>query len=155
MIDVEVKFNEKQQKRIDDAIERAKAGSLSSAAYLVRETSIALIKTSKKLRGRFWKKTRSGKRVLAKYYEPSPPGKPVLAHRKGKWFFRRGIRYVVDKQREDAEIGFTYSQFEEIMSVHEHGGTEDGRSYPERPVVQPALERNIERFHRDWRSSIG
>lgn len=153
MIAAQVKF-EKRLERLEKAAERAKQGSLSSAAFLVRDAAIQSIKISKKVRGYFWKTNKKGKRVLATYYEPSPPGQPIIGHRKGKGFFRRGIRYNVDRQAEDATIGFAHSQFETTMSIHEHGLPLDGKPYDKRPTMQPALERNVDKFHRNWKASI-
>ncbi len=82
----------------------------------------------------------------------SKPGKPPIQHKPGA--LRGGIRYYADRQREDAIIGYIRSRVGSVGATHEHGLTEEGRDYPERPVMQPALERNIERFARDWRASI-
>ena len=149
MIAVQTKF-EKRLERLQKAAERAKQGSLSSAAYLIRDAAIQSISISKRVKGYFWKTNKQGTRVRATYYEPSPPGQPILGHRKGKGFFQRGIKYAVDKQKEDALIGFTHSQFEKIMSLHEHGL----EGYDQRPTMRPALEANVDKFHRDWKASI-
>lgn len=149
MIGAQTKF-EARLERLEKAAERAKQGSLSSAAYLVRESAIDSIRISKRVRGYFWKTNKRGKRVLATYYEPSSPGQPIIGHRKGKGFFRRGIKYAVDRQREDAVVGFTHTQFETIMSIHEHGTN----GYDQRPTMRPALEANVDKFHRDWKASI-
>jgi hypothetical protein len=149
MISAQTKF-EARLERLQKAAERAKQGSISSAAYLVRESAIASIKISKAIRGYFWKTNKAGKRVLATYFEPAPPGQPILGHRKGQGFFRRGIQYSVDRQAEDAVVGFTHSQFGTIMSLHEHGA----EGYDKRPTMQPALEQNVDKFHRDWKASI-
>jgi hypothetical protein len=150
MIGAQTKF-EARLERLQKAAERAKEGSLSSAAYLVRETAIESIKISKRVRGYFWKTNKRGKRVLATYYEPAPVGQPILGHRKGKGFFRRGIQYAVDRQKEDAVVGFTHAYFETTMHPHEHG-TE---GFDQRPTMHPALEANIDKFHSNWRASIG
>lgn len=146
---------EARLERLEKAVERAKQGSLSSAAYLIRESAIDSIKISKRIRGYFWKTNKQGKRVRATYYEPAPAGQPIIGHRKGKWFFRRGIQYAVDRQKEDAVIGFTHSQFETIMSIHEYGLTENGVQYDQRPTMHPALEANVDKFHSNWKASIG
>jgi len=149
VIAVQTKF-EKRLERLEKAAERAKQGSLSSAAFLVRDAAVESIRITKAIRGYFWKTNKKGKRVRATYYEPAPVGQPILGHRKGKGFFRRGIKYAVDKQKQDAVIGFAHSQFETIMALHEHG-TE---GYDRRPTMQPALEKSVDKFHRDWAASI-
>jgi hypothetical protein len=153
MIATQTKF-ERDEARLLKAIQRAKEGSLSSAAFLVRNTAIKSIRRSKRVRGYFYKRTRSGKVVLATYYEPAPPGQPILAHRKGVGFFRAGIKYAVDKPKEDAVVGWSYGRFQTSMQIHEHGGTEGGTQYDARPTMAPALEANVEKFHRDWKASV-
>jgi predicted transcriptional regulator len=152
-IKVQTKF-EKRLDRLAKAAERAKQGSLSSAAFLVREAAIDSIRISKRIRGYFYKTNKKGEKVRATYYEPSPPGQPILGHRKGKGFFRRGIKYSVDRQKQDAMVGFSHDVFAETMSIHEHGLSLDGKPYDKRPTMQPALEKSVDKFHRDWRASI-
>ena len=153
MIAAQTRF-EKRLERLEKAAERAKQGSLSSAAFLVRDAAIQSIKISKRVRGYFWKTNKKGERVRATYYEPAPPGQPIIGHRKGKGFFRRGIKYAVDRQAQDAVVGFSHDIFAETMSIHEHGLPLDGKPYDKRPTMQPALERNVDKFHRDWKASI-
>lgn len=153
MIATQTKF-ERDEARLLKAIQRAKEGSLSSAAYLVRQTAIKSIRHSKQVRGYFRKRNKKGKVVLATYYEPAPPGQPILAHRKGVGFFRAGIRYAVDKPKEDAVAGWSYGRFRTSMKIHEEGGTEGGAQYDARPAMAPALAANVEKFHRDWRGSV-
>ncbi|MBC8869197.1 MAG: hypothetical protein H8E44_07255 [Planctomycetes bacterium] len=83
----------------------------------------------------------------------SEEGEPPHTHR-GAWF-RRALWYDVDRKREDATIGFRFSKIGTVARTHEFGEREEGRNYPIRPTIYPALERNIERFHRDWRASVG
>ena len=153
MIATQTKF-ERDEARLLKAIQRAKEGSLSSAAFLVRQTAINSIRRSRRVRGYFYKRARSGKMVLATYYEPAPPGEPILAHRKGVGFFRAGIKYAVDKPREDAVVGWSYGRFQTSMQIHEHGGTEGGTQYDARPTMAPALAANVEKFHQGWKASV-
>jgi hypothetical protein len=141
--------------RLLAATERAKAGSLSSAAYLVRDTAIKSVRHSKRVRGYFYRKDKDGKTKRVTYYEPAPAGQPILAHRRGVGFFRAGLKYDVDKPNNEAVIGWLHSRFNKLMATHEHGETWKGTKYDERPTMAPALEANVEKFHRSWQSSIG
>jgi len=79
----------------------------------------------------------------------SPVGTPPFTHagfaKKAMWF---------DATKDGAVVGFRKSIFGMLGAIHEHGLTEEGRDYPPRPTMAPALERNIARFHREWRHSI-
>ena len=79
----------------------------------------------------------------------SPPGTPPLTHAE---FAKKAIWFEATK--EGAVVGFRKSIIGLVGAIHEHGLTEEGRQYPPRPTMAPALERNIERFHRDWQHSI-
>lgn len=82
---------------------------------------------------------------------PAPAGQPPHTH-KGA-FLRRAIRYASDK--EGAVIGPMASVVGEAGAAHEFGGSLHGTDYPERPFMQPALERAIPRFAGEWAGSIG
>ena len=135
-ISVEVvnEITKKYSDRLLKAVERAKQGSLSSMAYIVQQDAKQSIKQRKD------KDT------------ASEPGMPPHQHTPG--FFKRGIRYSVDKQREDAVIGFLFSRVGRIAETHEKGLIEDRRRYPERPTMGPALERNVDHFASDWRGKV-
>ena len=115
------------------AVDAAKYANFKHAAFSIRKDA------SKSIR------QRKDKRKAA------PAGQPPFAHTPG--FLKKAI--WTDVQQDGAVIGFRKSVIGMVAATHEHGLMEDGRRYPERPTMQPALERNIERFHRDWRSSIG
>jgi len=141
-----VKFSAKQQERINAAIERAKEGSLSSAAYVIRMDAV---KSSR------YRKDRE---------KAAEEGSPPYRHQHSKGFFRAGIRYAVDRHRADAIIGWIHSVAGKMMATHEEGKrervvTKKGKQrfwadFPERPVMRPALARNIDRFARDWRGAV-
>ena len=82
----------------------------------------------------------------------SPPGEPPIQHKPG--FFKRALRYVYSKEVPEALVGFERSKVGDVAATHEHGLREEGRDYPERPMVGPGLERNIGRMAPDWRASI-
>lgn len=81
----------------------------------------------------------------------SPEGQPPFQHTPG--FLKRALWVHADKQ--GAIVGFRESIIGQVAATHEHGLTEDGRDYPERPTMGPALDRNIDRLNKDWRASIG
>ncbi len=120
--------------RVEERVKRAKYNNMRHAAASIRKDAAGSIKQKKK------KST------------TSPAGGPPFQHESG--FFRRGLRYWVDRVREDALVGFLRSVVGHVAATHEHGKMEEGRQYPERAIVAPALERNIDRFARNWRASI-
>lgn len=81
---------------------------------------------------------------------PSRPGSPPHTHRGA--YLRRAVRFDADKQ--GAVIGSMESMVGTAGSAHEHGGEYKGHQFPERPFMQPALERNTDRFAADWAGSI-
>lgn len=80
----------------------------------------------------------------------SPAGTPLFTH---VGYAKQALRW--DVTNDSAIMGFTFSKFGTKGATHEYGLREEGRDYPERPTVVPALEKSIARFHQDWRSSIG
>jgi len=84
---------------------------------------------------------------------PGPPGGPIRSKRgQGGGLAKRAILYKADK--EGAVIGFSAGMIDQAMEVHEHGRTRGGVRFPKRPTMLPALERNLARFHREWRGAI-
>jgi hypothetical protein len=43
---------------------------------------------------------------------------------------------------------------DQAIEAHEHGKRRGGVRFPERPTMQPALDRNLARFHREWKGAI-
>jgi len=128
MIGVEVKTQDNTN-RVKEATWKAAFRNLQHAAAVVRRSAIALIKRSKK---------------------PSQPGEPVHT-RAG--LAKRAILFSAEQ--ESAVVGFSYDAIGIGMQAHEHGGRRGDNVYPERPTMQPALEKNVGRFASDWRASIG
>lgn len=118
-------------KPVEDAVQKAAYRSFGHAAASIRKDARASIK-------------RRGKRT-----GPSRPGEPVRTKRS---FARRAVLYHADK--EGAVVGFAASKIDQAMEVHEHGGRRGGATFPERPTMQPALKRNLARFHRSWDAAI-
>lgn len=107
---------------------------------------------------------------------PSPPGTPPHRHT-GR--LARSILYAQDE--EGWFVGPSYSKVKIggrppwLAQMLEHGGTFTRRkkrtsrgrpkkgeqpqpmqtvTYPARPFMQPTLQRNLARFHRDWKGAI-
>ena len=133
MIGVEVKFSAKQQQKILQATEKAKQGKLTAGGFLISTYAKESVKQRKDPK------------------TSASPGQPSYQHNRG---YRAAIAYVYTHSPQDVLIGFRYSMAGVTPGIHEHGLMQNGRDYPERPTMLPALERNIERFHKDWRSSI-
>lgn len=129
MIAIKVTFTNGTTKVLR-AIEEEKYNSLKHASYSIRKDAKESIK---KKRG------------------ASPEGEPPHAH---KEFFRRALWAAIERNRWESLIGFRYSKIETVGAIHEHGLKEEGRDYPVRPTMLPALERNLGRFHEDWRASL-
>lgn len=111
---------------------------------------------------------------------PSKPGTPPHAHTER---LRRSVvvESASDKNKYDIVVGPSYSRVKIggrppwLARVLEHGGTfkrkkkrkRRGRprkdeepqqmvsvTYPARPFMQPALQRNLARFHKEWQGAI-
>lgn len=86
--------------------------------------------------------------------DPSAPGEPPHTH-KGA-FYRRAVRFHVDKEKQSAIVGLMASVVgEEVGPLHEFGGEREGVQFPARPSAFPALERAIPRFGGEFRGSVG
>jgi hypothetical protein len=133
MIRAEVKITENQMQRIEQAVERAKRGNLSAAAFLLMMGAKKSIKGAPKKRA-------------------SRPGSPPHAH---VGWFRGAVRYALDRENDEALIGFIHSRVGTVAATHEHGLREERRSYPKRATMEPALRAVLSRFHERWRASVG
>ena len=122
-----------QPAKVTQAVDKAKYENMKHAAFSIRKDAAKSVKQRKNKD------------------KPSPPGEPPFAHTLG--FLKKAI--WTDVKEDEAIVGFRKSVIGMVAATHEHGLTEDGRDYPERPTMAPALERNVERFHSDWRSSVG
>lgn len=143
-------------KRLEKATDKGAYKTLRHAAFSIRKSAIESM-------------------VFAK--GPSKPGTPPHAH-KGR--LRRSILVAQDDKGE-VVVGPSYSRVKAggrppwLAQMLEHGGTftrrkkRKGRgrppkgeapqpmqtvTYPARPFMQPALQRNLARFHRDWKGAI-
>lgn len=116
--------------RVRRAARDAARGSFSRAAFVIRKTMVESIERQE---------------------GPSDPGSPPHTH-KGN-FFRRAIRYAVDKL--SAVIGTMYSVVGDIGKAHEFGGQFRGQEYPVRAFAEPALMENLDVVPQSWDGSIG
>ncbi len=143
-------------KRVDKATDKAAFKNLRHAAFSIRKSAIESMEFAE---------------------GPSKPGTPPHAHT-GR--LRRSILVAQDDKGE-VVVGPSYSRVKAggrppwLAQMLEHGGTftwkrktkQRGRpkkgeaprpmqtaTYPARPFMQPALERNLARFHREWKGAI-
>ena len=102
--------------RIRRAAEKARAGYLRSAGYLVSMLA---------------------KKRIVRSTTKAPPGQPPTTRR---GLLRRAIRYAVAADRQSVVIGPAHSLVGTAGEPHEHGGRYKGDRYPRRPFMGPALE---------------
>ena len=120
------------KKKLEKAVAKEAYRSFAHAAASIRKDARASIKRSNK---------------------PGPPGGPVRSKRgQGGGLAKRAILYAANKQ--GAVIGFAASKIDQAMEAHEHGKERGGVRFPKRPTMQLALQRNLARFHREWRGAI-
>jgi phage gpG-like protein len=88
---------------------------------------------------------------LRKRRGASRPGSPPHIHR------RRSLRSALFTaySKEDGIVGPRFSFVGEAGRAHELGETFKKQTFPERPFMRPALEKNLGRFAKDWRGAIG
>lgn len=113
---------------VTKAVDKGTYRSLSHAAASIRKSAIESIVTSK---------------------GPSPAGQPPHTLR---GLLRRAILFSADK--EGAVIGPTLSRFGTAAQAHEFGGRYKKQTYPARPFMGPALEKNLARFARAWGGEV-
>ncbi len=130
MIGLDVKITMTTQ-RVEQATERAAFRNFGHAAARISKDAKASIETSD---------------------QPSEPGQPPHTRAAKGHNLRGAIRYVASKQ--DAVIGPIASWVGESGEAHEFGVAFRGNTFEERPFMQPALQRNLDRFAADWAGSI-
>ena len=129
MIGVSVRV-EMRLKEVKAAADRATFENLGHAAAVIRNEAIASITRSR---------------------SASDPGTPPHTRR---GLARRAILYAMDGPY-TAIVGPTASVIGQAMAVHEFGGRRGKGTYPKRPTMGPALNRNLDRFASQWRGTIG
>ena len=135
MIGAHVKFTPKQRE-VQHAVDKAAFKNISHAAFGLRKLAWSRI-------GRAPQDT------------PSAPGTPPHTHRGS--FYKRALFADVNKQQQNAVIGFRKSVVGMAASKHEHGlRSEDNKfTFPQRPTIGPALEDSLSRIGDQWKGSIG
>jgi len=130
MISLSVK-TEINMRKVTESVDRAAFTNLGHAAASIRKDVLESIERA------------SG---------PSDPGTPPHT-RRGQ--IERAIVYDYDRKEMNAVVGPRFSIVGLAGAAHEFGGEFRGNEYPERAFMEPALERNIDRFAREWEGSIG
>jgi len=122
-------------RRVNNAVDKAQYSTFLHAASSIRKAARTSIEPKRK------------------HGKPAPPGHPVRTKPgRGGWRSKRAILFSADK--DEAVIGFAASRIDTAMQVHEHGGKRGNATYPPRPVMAPALGKNLARFHRQWRWAL-
>lgn len=119
-------------KKVNDAVDKAAYRSFAHAAASIRK---------------------SARESIVRSDTPGPPGGPVRTKRgRGGGLAKRAVLFKTDKR--GAVIGFAASKIDQAMQFHEYGGVRGGVRLPARPTITPALQRNLARFHREWKGAI-
>ena len=135
MIGVQTKLTA-TPKRLETATKKGAFKSFSNAAASIRKSARESIVSS----------DTPGPEGGPVHSKPGPRGGLGLAKQK------RSLLFHADK--DGAVIGFMASTLDQAMEVHEHGTSRGGVKFPQRPTMQPALERSLARFHREWKGAI-
>lgn len=122
-----IKFIDRTR-RVQEAADRAARRAFAKAAFRIFRDAQSTIQRSD---------------------EPSAPGEPPHT-RRGQ--LRRSIRYHATK--DGAVVGPLGSMVGEAGAAHEFGGEHKGQTYPERPFMKPALDRELTNFAGEFRGSI-
>lgn len=131
MIGVKVKVTD-ETRRVKRAAKRAAFKNLGHAAGALGKTAERSIRVRKK--------------------KASAPGTPPHTRTKR---LRKAIAYDVDQSLDSAIIGPRESIVGDAGMAHEFGGEFRDETYPQRPFMGPALEKNAPRFAADWQGTIG
>ncbi len=130
------------KKKLDKAVDKAAFKSFANAAASIRKAA---------------------RESILRRKGPSRPGEPIhtrsstkrrKASGKVSGLAKRTDAILFDANRRGAVIGFTAHAMGQSMEVHEFGKSRGGVKFPERPTMAPALERNLARFHSEWRGAI-
>ena len=133
MFGIQTKFTD-ESKNVKKATDTGVFRNLFHMAASLRKTAASLITT-------------------APQAVPSPPGRPPFTHSRA--FFRRALRFDVDKKKQDAIVGFRSSIIGDVGAVHEFGERRGRVTFPKRPTLGPALDLAAPRIGDVWRGSIG
>ncbi len=90
-------------------------------------------------------------RMVRPRQNPSAPGSPPHSATKR---LKRGILYWVDKHRKSVIIGPDFQQVGPSMLAHEFGERFRGQSFPKRPLMGPALNKQKSRLPKFWKAAV-
>jgi hypothetical protein len=133
MVEMKVKLKPREGidiKRVKRPVDRSTFKNLGHAGGAIRLTS---------------------KRSIRKSKGPSTPGTPPHT-RQGQ--LKRAIVYAVEKSKQKAVIGPTHELVGPSAMAHEFGGRFRKQMYPKRPLMGPALEKNLDRLPKFWAGSV-
>jgi hypothetical protein len=163
MIGMSVKI-EDRTKRVEKAADKAVFRNLQHAAASLRKDARSTIKRAPKeqrtasqsavardAKGRFLKGS-GAKKSRRSRQTGSPAGTPPYTER-GE--LKNAILFDVAEDKSSAVIGPRFSRVGTSAEAHEFGGQYKGQEYPERPFMEPALERAAPRFAGSFSGSIG
>ena len=119
-------------KVIEKAAERGIYENIRQAAFSIRKDIMLSIKKSP---------------------NPSEPGKPVATRGKKGASVKNSIFAAISN--DSALIGPRHSFVGDSMYFHEFGKKRGRIDFPARPTSGPGLERNMDRFAKSFRGSIG
>jgi phage gpG-like protein len=125
--DVQIRM---QEERLRKAVERARAGGLRAAAFLVSQAA---------------------KKKIIKSRTASAPGKPPHSRR---GLMKFAIRYEVAKDNMSAVIGPIKSKAGTSGQAHEFGGSYRGAYFPARPFMGPALMETLPQLGPKFRGTV-
>lgn len=121
-------------KRVDKAVDKGAFRSFGHAAASVRK---------------------SARESIVRSNVPGPPDGPIRTKRgRGGGLAKRPGSLLFSADKKGASIGFMASKMDQAIESHEHGTRRGGVKFPKRPTMQPALERSLARFHREWQGAI-
>lgn len=83
---------------------------------------------------------------------PSRPGEPPKTWKRGG--LRDSIKFAGNPMKRVVFIGPTRAGVAEIGAVHEYGLRYQGRRYPRRAYMYPAMELTVERMRTWWTDSV-
>jgi hypothetical protein len=133
MVEMKVKLKPREGidiKRVKRPVDRSTFKNLGHAGAAIRLTAKRSIRKSKK---------------------PSTPGSAPHT-RQGQ--LKRAVVYAVEKSKQKVVIGPTHELVGPSAMAHEFGGRFRGEQYPKRPLMGPALEKNLDRLPRFWAGSV-
>lgn len=149
-LEFDVKIQQYREKETGEIFVNRVFKNMRHAAATVRRTAMALFKPSAVTERRVIGST--GRRRKKKFYKPSPAGSaPGTATGR----LRRSIFFEADDRAKSFFVGPRASTADQVAKAHEFGGNYKGQSYPARPFMKPALDKNLHRLGGQFTGSLG